>query len=83
MKVEPPKTANSKPGISTAAATATATGNQRYFCSALVADALKVMGVVPSSLNPGYFWPGSFSSGSLLDEVVHENGYRFSKCSVE
>jgi hypothetical protein len=56
-----------------------------YFCSELVAAALKHMGLLPryppldpaphppslsSSLNSGYFWPGCFAKGDELDNLM-------------
>jgi len=56
---------------------------QRYFfCSALVAAALKSYGVLPASTNEKFFWPGSFQSGKgkakgsrLFFEAAIEEGF--------
>ncbi len=47
--------------------------NRTFFCSALTAAALQVLHVVPASYNDNYFWPGSFSSGGLVDHILKQN----------
>jgi hypothetical protein len=60
--------------------------HETYFCSELVAAALKHMGLLPrslshhpslsfsdgnlSDLNPSYFWPGCFAKGDELDNMI-------------
>ena len=42
--------------------------SRTFFCSALVAAGLKVMGVLPADANDNYFWPGSFARGEQVDK---------------
>ena len=51
---------------------------RHFFCSALVAAALKAYGVIPPSANENFFWPGSFQSGKkgrLFFETAIEDGF--------
>jgi hypothetical protein len=47
--------------------------NKAFFCSELVAAVLKVMEVIPDSLNSEYFWPGCFSKDDEIDTIMKEN----------
>ena len=43
-----------------------------YFCSELVAAALKEMDLLPKTVNAGYFWPGAFAKGGEIDTMLRE-----------
>ena len=47
--------------------------NRSFFCSALTAAALQVLHVLPASYNDNYFWPGSFATGGLVDNILRHN----------
>lgn len=47
-----------------------------FFCSNLVAAALREMGVLKPEINHNYFWPGAFTAGGEVDEALRE-GWRF------
>lgn len=49
------------------------THNSTFFCSELVAAALKELGLIPKNLNAGYFWPGSFARHDEIDTVLEEH----------
>lgn len=48
-----------------------------FFCSELVAAALIIVGLIPDSLNPSSFWPGSFSIKKDLDKICPGYGEFF------
>jgi hypothetical protein len=43
-----------------------------FFCSNLVAAALREMGVLKPEINIHYFWPGAFTAGGEVDEALRE-----------
>ncbi|GMH77776.1 hypothetical protein TrST_g13862 [Triparma strigata] len=43
-----------------------------YFCSELIAAALKAMGIMYDRRNELYFWPGEFGKGGSLDKSLIE-----------
>ncbi len=47
-----------------------------FFCSNLVAAALREMGVLKAERNINYFWPGAFTAGGEVDEALRV-GWRF------
>jgi len=47
-----------------------------FFCSNLVAAALREMGALKPEVNHNYFWPGAFTAGGEVDEALRE-GWRF------
>jgi hypothetical protein len=44
--------------------------HQSFFCSELVAAALKHMGIISPSYPASYFWPGSFAKGGDIDTAL-------------
>ena len=44
--------------------------SKTFFCSSLVAAALRAAAVIPSHCNDRSFWPGSFAADSHIDDVV-------------
>lgn len=46
-----------------------------YFCSELVAAALKAMGVLSMDVRNDFFWPGSFATGYLETYITEGNFY--------
>ena len=54
--------------------------NKLFFCSQLVAAGLKAMHVLPTDLNSGRFWPGSFAEGGEIDAAgVMIDPWRFAE----
>ncbi len=51
--------------------------NKSFFCSALTAATLKVLHILPASLNEDYFWPGSFASGAEMDDILSNNEQQY------
>lgn len=47
-----------------------------FFCSNLVAAALREMGVLKPEINHNFFWPGAFTAGGEVDEALVQ-GYGF------
>ena len=43
-----------------------------YFCSELIAGALKAMGLMLDRRNELYFWPGEFGEGGGVDKSLIE-----------
>ncbi|TMW60428.1 hypothetical protein Poli38472_000470 [Pythium oligandrum] len=45
-----------------------------YFCSELIADAYKAMGLIRPTLPSSNFWPSSFASGAFVDVELARHG---------
>ncbi|KAG6623338.1 ribonuclease H2 subunit A [Phytophthora cinnamomi] len=45
-----------------------------FFCSELVAQAYKALGIISSSVEANDFWPGSFSPGDFVDAELGRHG---------
>lgn len=63
----------SRPSFQPEADTSTDSKKQAFFCSELVAAALKEIEIIPSSLNSEYFWPGCFAKNDEIDVLMKEN----------
>ncbi|ETP41783.1 hypothetical protein F442_11202 [Phytophthora nicotianae P10297] len=48
--------------------------NSTYFCSELIAEAYKSLGIISSSSEANNFWPGSFSPGDFVDTELARHG---------
>ncbi|KAG7388057.1 WD repeat-containing protein 19 [Phytophthora pseudosyringae] len=50
------------------------TRSRSFFCSELVAEAYKALGILSRSREATDFWPGSFSPGHLIDAELSRHG---------